>query len=96
MKNKSIKDQLSKDQVSNDDLEITINANKDLFDKLNKLPEIEALGEIGEDKQTQSKKINKENIIFSLFEKLKDNYLKNDLCKYASWSIILMLFSSIF
>ena len=59
MKNKSIKNQLSKDQVSNDDLEITINANKDLFDKLNKLPEIEALGEIGEDEQTESKKINK-------------------------------------
>jgi voltage-gated potassium channel Kch len=94
LKNISIKNQLPKDQVSNDDLEITINANKYLFDKLNKIPEIEALGELEDHDYGYSKKVKRKNSLLLLFEKLKDSYFKNDLFKYALWSILLMLFST--
>jgi voltage-gated potassium channel len=94
LSNKSIKNSLFTDQISNDDLNIEISANKDLFDKLNKIPEIEALGQIEEDKQESSNKNKRGSFKLSSFKKLKDAYSKNDLIKYASWSIILMLLST--
>ncbi len=94
MSNKPIKNSLFTDQISNDDLNIEISANKDLFDKLNKIPEIEAIGQIEEDKQESFNKKNRGSAILSSFKKLKEAYSKNDLIKYASWSIILMLLST--
>ena len=39
-------DQIQETEVSTSELDEVIGANKDLFDKLNKIPEIEALGTV--------------------------------------------------
>ena len=46
MKINPSKEMIIDDQVSDHDLENTIKRNQDLFDKLNKLPEIEAIRKI--------------------------------------------------
>ena len=96
MNKKSNKNQIINEKISNDELDIQINANKDLFDKLNKLPEIEALDKINEEEQENIKNNQKENIFILLLKKIKNTYFKNDLFRYAIWSIVLMLLSTTF
>jgi len=82
------------DQISDNDLNSAINANKDLYDNLNKLPEIEALNDIEIEEKTDVDTKNKESHFILFLSKIKNIYSKNDLARYAIWSIILMLIST--
>ena len=48
-------DQIQEPEVSTSELDEVIGANKDLFDKLNKIPEIEALGTVLEEDEESTK-----------------------------------------
>ncbi len=94
MSTHSTKKNIIDDKISDNDLNSEINANKDLYDKLNKLPEIEALNDLDlEEKSIMDTKTN-ENFFTLYLNKIKDAYLKNDLIRYAIWSIVLMLIST--
>ena len=94
MKINPSKEKLIDDQISDHDLENTIKRNQDLFDKLNKLPEIEAIKDIAIDEKSKEYKKAKESSLIIFIDKLSSAYGKNDLFRYAVWSIILMLIST--
>lgn len=52
-------DQIQEPEVSTSELDEVIGANKDLFDKLNKIPEIEALGTVLEEDERVQKRVMK-------------------------------------
>ena len=87
-------DQFKDPDVSTTELDEVIHANKQLYDKLNKLPEIEALEAIAIEEEEELDRGDKPHPFLVSVEKLKDIYTKNDLVRYASWSIVLILIST--
>jgi len=94
MKNDPRIDKTQDQEVSNVELEKVIGSNKDLYDKLNKIPEIEALDSILLEDEDGIK--NKKTPYFSLniINKIKLFYSGNDLIRYASWAFVLILLST--
>ena len=94
MKNAPSIDKIQDQEVSNAELEKVIGSNKDLYDKLNKIPEIEALDSILLEDEDGIK--NKKTPYFSLniINKIKLFYSGNDLIRYASWAFVLILLST--
>ena len=84
-------DQFQDPDVSTTELDEVIHANKELYDKLNKLPEIEALEAIAIEEEDDLDKGDKSHPFLVLVGKLKDFYTENELIRYASWSILLIL-----
>ena len=82
------------DDLSIDKLEKAVETNKDLYDELNKLTEVEAVEayDTGEE-ATESVQEEKKAVSAALL-KIKNIYLDNDLFRYAVWSILLMLLST--
>ena len=82
------------DDLSIDKLEKVVETNKDLYDELNKLTEVEAVEayDTGEEAEAAVQKEKKAVSVALL--KIKNIYLDNDLFRYAVWSILLMLFST--
>ena len=80
--------------LSIDSLNTVIDANKDLYNELNALTELEAIEKISseEEQNTTQKKITVPS--FVIFDRIKDVYYDNDLIRYALWSILLMLAST--
>ena len=94
MKNAPSIDKIQDQEVSNAELEKVIGSNKDLYDKLNKIPEIEALDSIVlEDEDGIN---NEKTPYFSLniINKIKLFYSGNELIRYASWAFVLILLST--
>jgi len=87
-------DQFQDPDVSTTELDEVIHANKELYDKLNKLPEIEALEAIAIEEEEDLDRGDKPHPFLVLVEKLKYFYSKNELIRYASWSILLILIST--
>lgn len=87
-------DQISNPDISTRDLDNVIDANKNLFDKLNQLPEIEALDAIDVEEDDTEIEENKSHFFLKIFEKLKGLYTGNELVRYASWAILLILIST--
>ena len=87
-------DQFQDPDVSTTELDEVIHANKELYDKLNKLPELEALEAIAIEEEEDHHKDDKPNPFLVSVEKLKDFYSENELIRYASWSILLILIST--
>ena len=74
------------------ELNKVIGANRDLYDKLNEIPEIEALDSIMEEEEI--KKNEKESqFVSDLINRIKSFYNDNDLVRYASWALILIFVS---
>ncbi|MDP6089558.1 MAG: potassium channel family protein [Candidatus Marinimicrobia bacterium] len=82
------------DDLSIDKLEKVVETNKDLYDELNKLTEVEAVEayDTGEEAEAAVQKEKKAVSVALL--KIKNIYLDNDLFRYAVWSILLMLLST--
>ena len=87
-------DQFEDPDVSTTELDEVIHANKELYDKLNKLPEIEALEAIAIEEEENLDRADKPHPFLVSLEKLKDFYTENELIRYASWSILLILIST--
>ena len=87
-------DQIQESEVSTSELEAVIDTNKELFDQLNAIPEIEALDAITIEEEKHEKEQDTPNALFELFNRVKVFYSENDLARYAIWSLLLILIST--
>lgn len=83
------------DDLSIDKLEKAVETNKDLYDELNKLTEVEAVEAFDTGEEAAAAAVQEEKkAVSAAFLKIKNIYLDNDLFRYAVWSILLMLLST--
>ena len=94
MNNELPLDQIQEPEVSTSELDEVIDANKDLFDKLNKIPEIEALGTLLDEDEEKAKESDETHPLLDVVEKIKSFYTGNDLVRYAAWAMVLILIST--
>ncbi len=71
-----------------------IHADKDLYDELNKLPEIGALEAITLEDEEKEDDREKSHLFLEALNNLKDLYTENDLVQYAAWAFVLILVST--
>ena len=82
------------DDLSIDKLEKAVETNKDLYDELNKLTEVEAVEAYDTGEEAAAAVQEEKKAVSAAFLKIKNIYLDNDLFRYAVWSILLMLLST--
>lgn len=82
------------DDLSIDKLEKVVETNKDLYDELNKLTEVEAVEAFDTGEEEAAAVQEEKKAVSAAFLKIKNIYLDNDLFRYAVWSILLMLLST--
>ena len=82
------------DDLSIDKLEKVVETNKDLYDELNKLTEVEAVEAYDTGEEAAAAVQEEKKAVSAAFLKIKNIYLDNDLFRYAVWSILLMLLST--
>ena len=82
------------DDLSIDKLEKVVETNKDLYDELNKLTEVEAVEDYDTGEEAAAAVQEEKKAVSAAFLKIKNIYLDNDLFRYAVWSILLMLLST--
>ena len=82
------------DDLSIDKLEKAVETNKDLYDELNKLTEVEAVEAFDTGEEAAAAVQEEKKAVSAAFLKIKNIYLDNDLFRYAVWSILLMLLST--
>ncbi|MFL2983095.1 MAG: potassium channel family protein [Candidatus Neomarinimicrobiota bacterium] len=94
MKNDVPLDQIQAEDVSPNELDAVLDTNKELYDKLNTIPEIEALDAIEVEEQEKEYIEDVSRPLFNIVEKLKSLYFENELARYASWAMVLILIST--
>ena len=82
------------DDLSIDKLEKVVETNKDLYDELNKLTEVEAVEAYDTGEEAEAAVQEEKKAVSAALLKIKNIYLDNDLFRYAVWSILLMLLST--
>ena len=82
------------DDLSIDKLEKVVKTNKDLYDELNKLTEVEAVEAFDTGEEAAAAVQEEKKAVSAALLKIKNIYLDNDLFRYAVWSILLMLLST--
>ena len=82
------------DDLSIDKLEKVVERNKDLYDELNKLTEVEAVEAFDTGEEAAAAVQEEKKAVSAALLKIKNIYLDNDLFRYAVWSILLMLLST--
>ena len=82
------------DDLSIDQLEKVVETNKDLYDELNKLTEVEAVEAFDTGEEAAAAVQEEKKAVSAALLKIKNIYLDNDLFRYAVWSILLMLLST--
>ena len=82
------------DDLSIDKLEKVVERNKDLYDELNKLTEVEAVEAYDTGEEAEAAVQEEKKAVSAALLKIKNIYLDNDLFRYAVWSILLMLLST--
>ena len=82
------------DDLSIDKLEKVVEINKDLYDELNKLTEVEAGEAYDTGEEVEAAVQEEKKAVSAALLKIKNIYLDNDLFRYAVWSILLMLLST--
>ena len=82
------------DDLSIDKLEKVVETNKDLYDELNKLTEVEAVEAYDTGEAAAAAVQEEKKAVSVALLKIKNIYLDNDLFRYAVWSILLMLLST--
>jgi len=87
-------DQIQDSEVSETDIDAVIDTNKELFDQLNSIPEIEALEAISIDDEKQEKEEEGSSAVSELLIKVQEFYRKNELARYATWAFFLILLST--
>jgi len=94
MKKNNLLDQIQDSEVSVSELDAVIDKNKELFNQLNAIPEIEALDSISIEEDEYEVKRDKSNPIIELFNRVQMFYTENELTRYATWSLLLILIST--
>lgn len=87
-------DQIQDSEVSETDIDAVIDTNKELFDQLNSIPEIEALEAISIDDEKQEKEEEGSSAVSELVVKVQEFYSNNELARYATWAFFLILLST--
>ena len=87
-------DQMQDSEVSETELDAVIDTNKELFDQLNAIPEIEALEAISIEDEKQEKEKESTSTFTELFIKVQEFYSNNELARYATWASLLILLST--
>ena len=87
-------DQIQDSKVSETDIDAVIDTNKELFDQLNSIPEIKALGAISIDDEKQEKEEEGSSAVSELLIKVQEFYSNNELARYATWAFFLILLST--
>ena len=87
-------DQIQDSEVSEKDIDAVIDTNKELFDQLNSIPEIKALGAISIDDEKQEKEEEGSSAVSELVVKVQEFYSNNELARYATWAFFLILLST--
>ena len=87
-------DQVQDKEVSAKELDKVLDANKDLYDKLNQIPEIEAIEAISLEEEIVTEGEKTSNPLSELIDKINAFYTENELVRYASWALVLILLSS--
>ena len=87
-------DQIQDSKVSETDIDAVIDTNKELFDQLNLIPEIEALESISIDDEKQEKEEEGSSAVSELVVKVQEFYSNNELARYATWAFFLILLST--
>ena len=87
-------DQIQDSEVSETDIDAVIDTNKELFDQLNSIPEIKALGAISIDDEKQEKEEEGSSAVSELVLKVQEFYSNNELARYATWAFFLILLST--
>ena len=87
-------DQIQDSEVSETDIDAVIDTNKELFDQLNSIPEIEALEAISIDDEKQEKEEEGSSAVSELLIKVQEFYSNNELARYATWAFFLILLST--
>ena len=87
-------DQIQDSKVSETEIDAVIDTNKELFDQLNSIPEIEALEAISIDDEKQEKEEEGSSAVSELLIKVQEFYSNNELARYATWAFFLILLST--
>ena len=87
-------DQIQDSEVSETDIDAVLDTNKELFDQLNSIPEIEALEAISIDDEKQEKEEEGSSVASELLIKVQEFYSNNELARYATWAFFLILLST--
>ena len=87
-------DQIQDSDISEKDIDAVIDTNKELFDQLNSIPEIKALGAISIDDEKQEKEEDGSSAVSELVVKVQEFYSNNELARYATWAFFLILLST--
>ena len=87
-------DQIQDSEVSETDIDAVIDTNKELFDQLNSIPEIEALEAISIDDEKQEKEEEGSSAVSEFVVKVQEFYSNNELARYATWAFFLILLST--
>ena len=87
-------DQIQDSEVSETDIDAVIDTNKELFDQLNSIPEIEALEAISIDDEKQEEEEEGSSAVSELLIKVQEFYSNNELARYATWAFFLILLST--
>ena len=80
--------------VKQKELDKVLEVNKNLYEKLNKLPEIEAIGTIEVGEEGPVKKNKEDGLLKKYLNKIRLAYSENELVRYAAWSIVLIFIST--
>ena len=94
MNKNNLQDQIQDSEVSASELDTVIDTNKELFDQLNAIPEIEAIDSISIEEDEHERERDKPNPIIELFNRVQVFYTENELTRYATWSLLLILIST--
>ena len=76
-------DQIQDSEVSETDIDAVIDTNKELFDQLNSIPEIEALEAISIDDEKQEKEEEGSSAVSELALKVQEFYSDNEPVSYT-------------
>ena len=87
-------DQVQDSEISTSELDAVIDTNKELFDQLNAIPEIEALDAISIEEERHEKDQETPSALFEFFNRVNIFYTENELARYAVWSLLLILIST--
>ena len=85
---------LESSDIKDKELKEVLHANKNLYDKLNKIPEIEAIQSIEVEEDISEHIQGSSNWFNTIIPKIKKSYFENELIRYAVWSLTLIIIST--
>ena len=81
-------------EVTSTELDEVLDANKDLYNQLNQIPEIEAIEAISIEEDITYESEKESNPLSEFLSRVQGFYNDNELVRYASWALVLILLST--